>query len=202
MLISRGSHPSVFRLGRVSLDDLEAIAHRSVEARPTYDEVGATLTGKMPPSFRHDREVIELPARPDAFERGVDGLRCWAAHRGAGLRVGPDTSPVEGGTIAIAAPVGPVTAVAVCRVIAVVDEPNRYGFAYGTLPGHPERGEEAFVVERVDARTTFTITAFSRPAELLARLGGPMTRRIQRSTTRRYLDALAGFVASASTADS
>ena len=41
---------------------------------------------------------------------------------------------------AVAAPIGPLTAVAVCRIVAVVDEPDRYGFAYGTLPGHTERG--------------------------------------------------------------
>jgi uncharacterized protein (UPF0548 family) len=33
-------------------------------------------------------------------------------------------------------------------VVAVVDQPTRYGFAYGTLEGHPVSGEEAFVVHR------------------------------------------------------
>jgi uncharacterized protein (UPF0548 family) len=76
----------------------------------------------------------------------------------------------------------------------VVDEADRYGFAYGTLPGHPEQGEEAFVVERLADRTVFRIVALSRPAEWLARAGGPISRRIQRSTARRYLDALAAHV--------
>ena len=76
-----------------------------------------------------------------------------------------------------------------------MDEPDRYGFAYGTLPGHPERGEEAFVVERDKTGAVFKIIVFSRPAELLARLGGPVTRRIQRTATKRYLDGLAAFVA-------
>lgn len=64
------------------------------------------------------------------------------------------------------------------------------GFAYGTLPGHPERGEEAFVVERAGIAATFSIVAFSRPAALAARLGGPIARGVQRRVTRAYLDAL------------
>jgi uncharacterized protein (UPF0548 family) len=65
------------------------------------------------------------------------------------------------------------------------------GFAYGTLPGHPERGEEAFLVRRHHgAAVTFTITAFSRPASALARAAGPVGRGIQRRITGRYLSAI------------
>ena len=74
------------------------------------------------------------------------------------------------------------------RVVYVVDEPRRRGFAYGTLPGHPETGEEAFVVELQEGdEVTFTITAFSRPASRLARAAGPVGRRIQGWATNRYL---------------
>lgn len=68
--------------------------------------------------------------------------------------------------------------------------PDRAGFAYGTLPGHPESGEEAFVVSRAPDGVRFTITAFSRPATWLARLGGPVTLLGQEYFTRRYLRAL------------
>ncbi len=61
----------------------------------------------------------------------------------------------------------------------------------GTLPGHPERGEEAFVVSRgPDAAVTFTVTAFSRPASALAMLAGPLGRAVQSRITGRYLEAL------------
>ena len=36
---------------------------------------------------------------------------------------------------------GALQAVAPCRVVYVVDGPGQFSFAYGTLPGHPERGE-------------------------------------------------------------
>lgn len=75
------------------------------------------------------------------------------------------------------------------------DESTRFGFAYGTLPAHPEQGEEAFHIERDgEGSVRFLVTAFSRPRHPLARLGAPVARQIQLSVTRRYLAGLAEFV--------
>ena len=76
-----------------------------------------------------------------------------------------------------------------CRIIYVVDEEGpvqRYGFAYGTLPGHAESGEERFTVEwhEADDAVWYDILAFSRPQQLLARLGYPLTRRLQKRFAR------------------
>jgi uncharacterized protein (UPF0548 family) len=78
-----------------------------------------------------------------------------------------------------------------CRVVYVIDEPDRWGFAYGTLPGHHESGEEAFVLHRTDdGRSVLSITAFSRPATALAKLAGPFGRGAQSLITNRYLHTL------------
>jgi uncharacterized protein (UPF0548 family) len=78
-----------------------------------------------------------------------------------------------------------------CRVIYVVDEPDRRGFAYGTLPGHPESGEERFLLQRLpEGRLEFAIRAFSQPATVLARAGGPVARGVQVAMTKRYLAAV------------
>ncbi len=80
-----------------------------------------------------------------------------------------------------------------CRVVYVVDEPNRRGFAYGTLEGHPISGEEAFVVERRPDGVVFGhITAVSRPGRWFTRLGAPVLSLAQRWMMGRYLDALTG----------
>jgi len=64
-------------------------------------------------------------------------------------------------------------------------------FAYGTLPGHPESGEERFLVHLNDDHiVTAQIRAFSRPGRWFTRLGRPIARRVQDATTQRYLDAL------------
>jgi uncharacterized protein (UPF0548 family) len=86
---------------------------------------------------------------------------------------------------------GPASIRIPCRVAYVINEPKVRGFAYGTLPGHPESGEERFVLEQdSDGTITIAITAFSHPASRLATLGGPFTRRVQQLMTTRYLRAL------------
>jgi uncharacterized protein (UPF0548 family) len=86
---------------------------------------------------------------------------------------------------------GPVIVLAPGRVVSVIDEARRQGFAYGTLPGHPERGEESFAVSLLDDGTVeFVLIAFSRPAVWWSRAGAPATRWVQQRVTARYLAAL------------
>ena len=80
--------------------------------------------------------------------------------------------------------------------IEVVDEPSRWGFAYGTLPGHPEQGEETSVVSiSGDGSVRLEITAFSRPGDPTVRLLGPPSRGIQTAAMYGYLRALQQIVA-------
>ena len=72
-----------------------------------------------------------------------------------------------------------------CRIVYVVDEESpvkRFGFAYGTLGEHAESGEERFTVEwsRDDDSVWYDILAFSRPRQMLARLGYPLSRLLQK----------------------
>jgi uncharacterized protein (UPF0548 family) len=88
-----------------------------------------------------------------------------------------------------------------CEIVYVTDDTDRFGFAYGTLPSHPERGEEAFHVERsADGEVTFGVIAFSRPADLFGRVGGPVARAVQNGVTNAYLEGVRRYVASAITA--
>ena len=79
-----------------------------------------------------------------------------------------------------------------CRVVYVVDEPHVKGFAYGTLPGHPESGEERFVVriDPVTAAVFAEVSAFSRPATWWSKAGGPFTSLLQRVMNKRYVRAV------------
>jgi len=82
--------------------------------------------------------------------------------------------------------VGPWWIDAPVRVIEVIDTSTAAGFTYGTLPGHPENGEERFLV-RLDSDGTVRaeIRAFSRPGRWFSRVAGPAGRHIQRTTTQR-----------------
>jgi uncharacterized protein (UPF0548 family) len=72
-----------------------------------------------------------------------------------------------------------------CRIAYVVDEGGpikRFGFAHGTLAEHAESGEERFTVEwdRIEDSVWYDILAFSRPKQMLARLGYPLSRLLQK----------------------
>lgn len=79
-----------------------------------------------------------------------------------------------------------------CRVVYLVDEPDLRGFGYGTLPGHPECGEERFVVRRDPATDAVfaEVSAFSRPATWWSKAGGPVVKIGQRVIAKRYLRAV------------
>ncbi|CAM3074198.1 DUF1990 domain-containing protein [Prescottella defluvii] len=155
----------------------------------TYLEVGATA-GELPAGYRHVRESIAIGRGEDVFLAASDALMRWDVHRRAGLRVRAESATaVPGATVELRWCGFPIP----CRVIYVLAEPDRRGFAYGTLTGHPESGEELFAVERrPDDSVHATITAFSRPGRWFTRLGDPVARVVQRHMTRRYLRALAG----------
>ena len=86
-----------------------------------------------------------------------------------------------------------------CRVVYadLESDGDRAAFAYGTLQGHAEAGEERFRVS-FDPRTeavVYEIAAFSRPAIALTRLGYPLARRVQKRFARASAVALARAVA-------
>lgn len=118
----------------------------------------------------------------------------WQVQTRAGLRVAASAPEIVPGAVCVMTfGPAPFALTIPCRVVYTISDTDERGFAYGTLPGHPESGEEAFVLRRAaDGGVEFTITAFSRPATLLARIGGPATRAVQHVMTRRYLRALDG----------
>lgn len=122
----------------------------------------------------------------------IADLSGWQVQARSGLAVAASELTLRPGTdVLLRLGRGPVCVRAACRVIAVMEESDRWGFTYATLAGHPEEGVESFLVERlVDGSLLFTVSARSRPSSALARLGGPVTHLVQGAITRRYLRAL------------
>ena len=163
----------------------------------TYAEVGATRDAStMPPSAHH--LTVRQPIGPaDVFEAAAECVLTFGMQRGSGFRVVTSASRAfEGAELTVRAWIGPVRMTAPTRVVYVVDEPDRRGFAYGTLPGHPESGEELFLVERVGDETWAEVRAFSRPGRWYVGLGGPVVRRLQHRAALRYVDAVRRAVGS------
>lgn len=157
---------------------------------PTYPEVGATLGDVLPAGYHH--LAVERRVGPvSSYDAMVAFVLGWGLQRGAGIRVPAGLAPASVGqrtTLWL----GPLRVPV--EVVAVLAERDRGGFVYGTLPGHPECGEELFSVERRPAGTFVVIRAFSRPGRWFTRLGAPVGRIAQRVMTRRYLAAAARSV--------
>ncbi len=182
---------SFLRLGRPSPAELQALLDSQAAAEVTYPEVGASL-GVFPPGYHYARKSVTLGPGDDAFSVGIEALRNWAGHAGAGAEVLPPDAPLaEGQDVLVVLGLGPLTCMAASRIVTTVDTAERFGFAYGTLPLHPVSGEESFLIDRApDGAVRFSIAAFSRPSALLARLGAPLSRLVQHRTTAAYLEGV------------
>ncbi|MDT0342379.1 DUF1990 family protein [Streptomyces litchfieldiae] len=160
----------------------------------TYQDVGATRdpTTLPPPGFHLMRVRTRIGRGAGVRDAAGEALLTWDMHRGMGATVVADAPEAAPGVRAVVGlGVGPFRLRAPCRVVWVVREEERVGFAYGTLPGHPASGEEAFLVERLpDDSVWLTVTAFSRGAAWYTRAAGPLGRLAQRAVGHRYGTAL------------
>jgi uncharacterized protein (UPF0548 family) len=157
----------------------------------TYPEVGASMTA-LPARYHHIHQTASIGTGAAAQTAMADALLQWKMHVRAKLEVAASHElVVPGAVVVLGFSYGPARVTAPCRVVSVVDEPYRRGFAYGTLPGHPECGEEAFLVELDnDNSVRLTVRGFSRSATSLAKLGGPVTRSLQHRVIDSYFRAL------------
>jgi uncharacterized protein (UPF0548 family) len=180
----------VLKLRQPSEGWLRDLADRERDRPFTYEGTGDTRTGVAPVGYRRDHWAVELGTGHETFERAVAALQHWLPQRGSGLVVGVEGLVDVGAVVALAAPTPVGYVIATCRVVYVEADPDRYAWAYGSLPIHPERGEERFAVVRRDDVTSFEIDVFSKLHDPLGRLAPPIARRLQRKATQRYLDAM------------
>jgi uncharacterized protein (UPF0548 family) len=161
-----------------------------------YDAIGATEHGPLPPHVESITTRAYLGAGQAAYRRVANGILTWQLQKGAGLRVRAETAAVIPGTRVISGfGAGPFRVNAPCEVVWVRppmpgDGPQSAGFGYGTLPGHPVRGEEAFEVEiDDDGRVTIKITAFGAPSTWFYAAGSAVTKWARSRVTSRYIES-------------
>ncbi|GGT13134.1 DUF1990 family protein [Streptomyces purpureus] len=152
----------------------------------SYPEVGATATAPLPGSYHHLHHMVRVGHGRDVFEAAGGAVLTWQMHRRSGVRIDTGVERAEpGATLEVSLGLGPLRVAAPCEVVWIAYEGNRIGFAYGTRTGHPECGEESFVVDLMeDGSVWFTVTAFSRPAAWYTRLAGPLVPVFQHAYAR------------------
>lgn len=180
----------MLRLTRPSGARLRELAAEGTTQSLTYESAGMSALATPPDGYRRDQWDVSLGRGDVVFGRAAEAIRLWKVHTGAGLVVEATGPPAEGLVVAMGAPLPVGWVEVVCRVVDVFDEPDRVGFAYGTLPVHPEQGEESFTVVRRGDEVAFRIVAVWRSRHLLARAAPPVARHLQRVATDRYLDAM------------
>ena len=161
----------------------------------TYAAVGAT-SDRPPADYRLDHTRLKLGEGEAVFQAAQRALQQWEQFRLGWLEAWPPETPIQTGeVVAVVARALGVWWLNACRIVYVVDESgpiDRFGFAYGTLPAHAGTGEERFLVEwdHADNHVWYDILAFSRPSQLLTRLGYPLVRRMQQRFGRESAAAM------------
>lgn len=154
-----------------------------------------TPSPEPPPGYRRNTFSRVIGSGPADFDRGRDGLQRWVAHRRAAVAVVPaDAALVEGTTVGLVMRQPGIWVLASCRITTVVDEPDRFGFVYATLPGHLVDGYESFFITGAGGEVTFEVSMVSRPASPLVRLAGPVGRHLQRRAVGAYLSGLHAWI--------
>lgn len=184
------------RFGPLTRDEGDRLLAAARGSDLTYDHEGSTLDPACWTAPEMRSRHLDVGTGAADFAAARVALQTWRPQHGISARVEPGGQPVvPGATVLVVLRRGPCSVIAPDRIVAVVDEPRTFAFAYGTLPGHPERGEESFSVEhRDDDIVRATIRVQAGAATVLARAGAPIVRYLQRVALRRYLEAIAVFV--------
>jgi uncharacterized protein (UPF0548 family) len=184
-----------------AVPDPEVVARLAAsqqEAPFTYPAPGRTVASSGTPA--RDDTRVTLGQGEGVFRTASDAVRDLVP-----LRLGwvtPVVAPAvfPGEIVVVQASVVSWWVLAACRIVAVVDEDDggivRFGFAYGTLPAHPVRGEELFLVEfdRSSGEVTYAVRAVARPGRWWTRLSVPVLNRyramFRRDSCRAMLRAV------------
>jgi uncharacterized protein (UPF0548 family) len=175
---------------------IHAFLERQTRQTFSYAEQHQTRDGAMPPGYNHDRNRIRVGTGEADFIAACAALRQWQMFRLEWVAICNAGVPIRSGTnVAMLAKCFGIWWLNACRIVYVIDEPGavrKFGFAYGTLAEHVERGEERFLIEwnQNDDSVWYDLSAFSRPAFWMVKLGYPMARRLQRKFAQQSLAAM------------
>jgi uncharacterized protein (UPF0548 family) len=178
----------MFRISEPSERDVASFISSQRSLEFTYAEVGAT-NATLPNGYTVDHNRVQLGHGEAIYRQAVEVLRDWRQFDLGWVTVVPRGVTVEvGATVAVKARAFGTWSLNASRVVYVIDERRRFGFAYGTLPDHVESGEERFLIEWLeDDSVWYDILAFSRPHHPLVKLSVPLARMLQKRFARDSL---------------
>jgi uncharacterized protein (UPF0548 family) len=169
----------VFSLKRPTQEEILRFLANAEASQLTYSPVG--LSRQSPPGYNVDEFRLHIGSGAGSFERAAARLESWDAFRLGWTTFHPSTERTDlGANVAIVVRHLGFWSLNGCRVTETFDDASRRGFAYGTLEQHAESGEESFAIEREGGDVWLNIRAVSRPRAALAKVGYPISRRLQK----------------------
>jgi uncharacterized protein (UPF0548 family) len=166
---------------------------------PLYTQFGSKQL-QVPRGYVVDRHRTQIGQGPSAFKAAKAAMQQWRHFDLGWVRVAnPEAQIQPGQIVAVEAHALGLWSLNLSRILYVIDEEDRFGYAYGTTPFHAESGEERFMIEfdRATDAVYYDLLAVSRPAHWLAWLGYPYTRSRQRKFARNSHAKMAQAVAKA-----
>ena len=167
----------IFQFNKPDSQQLDALIQAQQNTPFSYPKTSEILRG-----YDYDDNRVLLGEGTATFVAAKQAIRQWAMFEGQWACIHSDKTPIETGrVVAMTARVLGVWWLNVAKIVYTVDEPNAFGFAYGTLTHHVESGEELFQVEMdAEGKVWYRIKAFSRPRFWMVRLTYPFSRVFQR----------------------
>ena len=184
----------MFSISKPQDDDVARFLSSQEQSTFSYAEVGETRGGELGARYKGftvDNNRIRLGMGRDTFQSGSSAVHDWKMFQLGWIDLFPRKAPIATGqTVASRIHHLGFWSLNACRVVYTIEDPRRFGFAYGTLEDHAECGEERFIVEwQPDDSVWFQILAFSKPRSL-ARMGAPLARTLQRRFAREAMKAI------------
>lgn len=179
----------------------KSVGHtRGVHEDLNYDAAGATQVSELtwasaPPGYRRYEGSTLLGQGQQLWDDASAAVLTWGVKTRSGFSVemgsNDELRVLPGQDRVLTARLGPCSLREPVRVVDVVDEPDRRGFAYGTRMGHPVSGEEAFIVHRAsDGAVWFTLRSLTGAGRGGWRIAFPLALLAQHAYRARYRRAL------------
>jgi uncharacterized protein (UPF0548 family) len=135
-----------------------------------------------PAGFDADHASEAIGSGPADFDAARGAIAAWGMFPSPLSRIVPPDAPILVGTTVAVLLRGPgFWLLNACRIVRTIDESDRFGFVYATLPAHIEAGAERFLVtiDRSTRAVVYDLRAYSRPSHWLACIGKPVVRAYQ-----------------------
>jgi uncharacterized protein (UPF0548 family) len=191
----------MFSIARPSQASISAFLERAQTLPLSYGPIGIARARAVP-GFDLDETTAIVGHGDEDYKRAVSALIAWKHMTLGWLQVYPPRPSIETGTVvAVLLRHWGLWSLNGSRVVYGVEEAtgvySSFGFAYGTLTNHAERGEEIFQVnfDRQTRDVTYTVRAASQPRALAAKVAITSVRSLQERFRRESCEALRRAIA-------